>query len=227
MKLPCEMIQDLLPLYHDGVCSEVSTQLVQAHLQDCQNCQNVLKSIKSEIEVPKMEQTAAKGLISIQKGWKKSMVLSCMKGFAAAALVFAILTGCFLGLTQWDWLPISTMDCQVAEIYQLSDGRILYRMDLPESAWCRSYKFEHHEDGSDYKIPVRPLISLGQLQGIPNALGDYHMIDPAENNAWQKVHGHGNPVTKWYWGHPDEAILIYEEGMVLELAPLELEEIYG
>ena len=38
MKLPCEMIQDLLPLYHDGVCSEVSKTVVQEHLKGCESC---------------------------------------------------------------------------------------------------------------------------------------------------------------------------------------------
>lgn len=31
--LPCELIQDILPLYHDGVCSEVSRKLVDSHLE--------------------------------------------------------------------------------------------------------------------------------------------------------------------------------------------------
>ncbi len=227
MKLPCETIQDLLPLYHDGVCSSISSALVETHLKDCEDCSKILKSIQEEIETPPTEKNNATGLMSIQKGWKKSMLMACLKGFVAAVLIFGILLSGFLALTQWNWLPVSTMNCSVAEIYQLADGRILYRMETPEDVWCRSFRFEHHEDGSDYIIPVRPLISLNQLQGIPSMWGDYHMIDPAENNAWQKAHGHGNPVTKWYWGHPEEAILVYEDGMELEPAPQDLEERYG
>ncbi len=147
--------------------------------------------------------------------------------FLIAALVFSVLIGSFICLTQWDCISISTMGVEIAEIYQLEDGRILYRMELPEGVWCRNFRFEHHEDGSDYKIPVRSIIDLNELQGIPNALPYYQMIDPAEENAFQAAHGHGNTVTKWYWGDPDDAILIYEEGMVLEPAPEELEKIYG
>ena len=39
MNYPCNMIQDLLPLYLDGVCSEESTQAVEQHLAECANCQ--------------------------------------------------------------------------------------------------------------------------------------------------------------------------------------------
>ncbi|MGN0448325.1 MAG: zf-HC2 domain-containing protein [Acutalibacteraceae bacterium] len=38
MKYPCEMIQDLLPLYLDGVCSEESKKAVSQHLKECTGC---------------------------------------------------------------------------------------------------------------------------------------------------------------------------------------------
>lgn len=38
MKYPCDMIQDLLPLYLDGVCSEESRKAVEQHLAECLNC---------------------------------------------------------------------------------------------------------------------------------------------------------------------------------------------
>lgn len=38
MKYPCSLIQDLLPLYHDKVCSEESTQIIEQHLRECASC---------------------------------------------------------------------------------------------------------------------------------------------------------------------------------------------
>ena len=35
MSLPCKVVEDLLPLYHDGVCSEESRILVEEHIQTC------------------------------------------------------------------------------------------------------------------------------------------------------------------------------------------------
>ena len=37
-RLDHDIVQDLLPLYHDGVCSERSRAAVEAHLQTCETC---------------------------------------------------------------------------------------------------------------------------------------------------------------------------------------------
>ena len=51
-KLPCDVVQDLLPLYVDGVCSADSRQLVDAHLAECDDCRRVLADLQeSEAEV--------------------------------------------------------------------------------------------------------------------------------------------------------------------------------
>lgn len=225
MKLPCEMVRDLLPLYHDGVCNEVSSVLVREHLANCEDCQQVLEKIDSEIEVPEMEKDAARGLRSLQKTWKKSLTRACVKGICIALLIFIVIIDCVVALTQWKCLSITTYGMEVAEIYQLKDGRILYRLEVPKDAWCRDFKFED-QDGKNYKIPVRPLIALSEKQGWPSTLDDYQMIDAGESNAWREERGEP-PITQWYIGHPNDAILVYEEGMPVEPAPKELEARYG
>ena len=39
--LPCNVIIDLLPLYNEGGCSEESRQIVEEHLQNCENCREL------------------------------------------------------------------------------------------------------------------------------------------------------------------------------------------
>ena len=34
MKVPCSVIRDLLPLYHDSVCSPESSAMVEEHMKD-------------------------------------------------------------------------------------------------------------------------------------------------------------------------------------------------
>ena len=48
MKISCQIIQDLLPLYHDGVCSEDSKVMIEKHLQDCERCKDFLDTITNE-----------------------------------------------------------------------------------------------------------------------------------------------------------------------------------
>ena len=38
MKLSCNIILDLLPLYYDQVCSDETKALVEEHLSSCESC---------------------------------------------------------------------------------------------------------------------------------------------------------------------------------------------
>ena len=46
--LPCAVVKDLLPLYHDGVVSGDTSGLIEAHLEDCESCRNELNSIRND-----------------------------------------------------------------------------------------------------------------------------------------------------------------------------------
>lgn len=227
MTLPCELVQDLLPLYHDGVCSKVSKEIIKGHLDGCEDCRKALNMLDTDLDT-EQELTAARPLAAVSSRWQDTMKRSLWKGVGVTVLIVALLLGCFLGLTQWKWLTISTVNMEVAEIYQLSDGRILYKLDVPEGVWSCSFDFEHCDDGTTYLIPRRSLIELSQQQGWESRLDKYLMIDVAEQNAWAKKHG-GVEETKYCIGHPDEPnpLLVWEKGMVLDPAPAELEAIYG
>lgn len=45
MKYPCDLIKDILPLYHDSVCSEESKHAVEQHFDECQNCKEYYKTM--------------------------------------------------------------------------------------------------------------------------------------------------------------------------------------
>ena len=47
MKLPCAVIQDLLPLYAEDLTSDVSRTLVEEHLPECEDCRKMLKELKT------------------------------------------------------------------------------------------------------------------------------------------------------------------------------------
>ena len=48
MKNECDIVQDLLFSYNDGVLSETSTELVEEHLKKCDKCKKNLEEIKQE-----------------------------------------------------------------------------------------------------------------------------------------------------------------------------------
>ena len=46
MKLSCKVIEDMLPMYYDKVCSEESAALVEEHLKSCTHCSQMLSDLR-------------------------------------------------------------------------------------------------------------------------------------------------------------------------------------
>ena len=51
MKISCRIIEDLLPLYADDVCSQDSRKLVNEHLVECPACLMKLKTMQDGADV--------------------------------------------------------------------------------------------------------------------------------------------------------------------------------
>lgn len=52
MKYPCSIILDLLPLYHDGVCSTESADAIREHLNECESCRAYYQSLQASDSLP-------------------------------------------------------------------------------------------------------------------------------------------------------------------------------
>ena len=44
--IPCEMIKDVLPSYVDKLTSDVTNNLVEEHINECQDCKNTLEAMQ-------------------------------------------------------------------------------------------------------------------------------------------------------------------------------------
>lgn len=50
MKITCDIIRDLLPLYVDDVLSEDSRMLVKTHIQACDDCKNIYEALRHDLD---------------------------------------------------------------------------------------------------------------------------------------------------------------------------------
>jgi len=71
MKLPCKVIEDMLPMYYDKVCSEESAALVEEHLKGCPRCGQILLDLRANMEMLEKKVDDSKPLRKIQKSYKK------------------------------------------------------------------------------------------------------------------------------------------------------------
>lgn len=105
MKIPCEIIQDLLPLYCDGVCSQDSRQAVEAHLQDCEKCSADACFMKQDMETGSVRAKDEKIVQAAAAAWKKGKTRAFIKGCLIALLGIAVLVA---GYCSFHWF--STAD---------------------------------------------------------------------------------------------------------------------
>ncbi len=90
MKISCDIIRDLLPLYHDNVCSPDSCKLIAEHLDNCEKCKVELKKYDTEIKgVNNMEE--AKSLGRIAQKWRNDKKAAFLKGSALVSIIGCIL----------------------------------------------------------------------------------------------------------------------------------------
>ncbi len=223
MELSCEIIKDLLPLYYDNVCSAESHMLVQEHISRCKDCQEELGKISKEYNYPTLNQEEAKPIQSIATVWKKDKSKSFIKGTLITLIICSLLIGTFIGLTQWRIIPVPADMLEVTDVYQLSDGRIVYHLNIPDDRELHFIKFTTYKDGSYYNTPYRSVIEGKRIMdhGLFNS---YNYIDLAQINADQQAHGDGIEITSCYVGPKEDGILIWEKGMELPAASEELEQ---
>lgn len=82
MKISCEVVKDLLPLYHDNVCSKESKIIVEEHLDFCDNCRVELEIMGNVFSINNPEQNLkeAETVQKLSGRWRKDMMKSLLKG---------------------------------------------------------------------------------------------------------------------------------------------------
>lgn len=105
MKISCEIIQDLLPLYCDGVCSQDSKQAVESHLQGCEKCSADASFMKQDMETGSVRAKDVKTVQAAAAAWKKGKTRAFIKGCLIALFSIAVLVA---GYCLFHWF--STVD---------------------------------------------------------------------------------------------------------------------
>ena len=92
--LPCNVIIDLLPLYNEGGCSEESRQIVEEHLQNCENCRELCGNIPIPVKEDPPKPSESETFRKISRKLKKSRYSKLISTVLCVFLVgLTILTG--------------------------------------------------------------------------------------------------------------------------------------
>ena len=91
MKIPCNVIKDLLPLYTDDVCSDESRKLILEHLSECDECKLELDAMQNElpVDIYRQDLRDTQAVKNLSKKWKKGMLKALIKGAIITLIVTA------------------------------------------------------------------------------------------------------------------------------------------
>ena len=99
MNYPCDLIQDLLPLYLDDVCSKQSKTVVEQHLLKCPNCRKYYSAMREADEIiivpPNAEREIQKATSfqSIKKTlFRKQILIAAVSIIVLAIIAFAVIS---------------------------------------------------------------------------------------------------------------------------------------
>lgn len=101
MKLPCYLVQDLLPLYKDHVCDEKTAQDVREHLDSCETCHAVLRAMDAPEEetraVEEKDTATAAALTMVKKDLHTRQKQLALRVTGTLLAVFCV----FFGWMYW------------------------------------------------------------------------------------------------------------------------------
>lgn len=129
MNKNCGLINDLIPLYVDDICSEESKMMVEEHIATCESCRDELKKMKSNLTLP----LNVNG--SDVKGFKKFVKKKIwIKTIAIVAVLVILLVVANLAVTLrfseiWPKVDAEGVE-ELLEVVNLDGDLYLHQMDL-------------------------------------------------------------------------------------------------
>lgn len=197
-----EIIYDLLPLYHDGVCSEASRRAVEEHLADCEVCRKALEDMDAPLpEAEKKTADDAAAVKRISKEWKKEKWKFWLKGTVIAATLCVALGGIVWRLTAVPCVPVPEEELSSVRAYRLKDNSVAVRWDFVEGSetWYKVV-IKYEEDGAHYYLE-RPILRVGLWSRHYNADGGLQLGIQGNDGAYYFDVG-DDPILLWKDGAP-------------------------
>lgn len=112
MKITCNIVRDLLPLYAEDMISQDSKELVDDHLCQCDACMKELAELKKAPRMPLEVETGS--LKRVGDTIRRRRILAVLAaGFLAAALVMGV--ALFLGARVYLTAEQAVLDCRNTE----------------------------------------------------------------------------------------------------------------
>lgn len=94
MKVTCDIVKDILPLYVEGIVSDDTCKLVEEHIISCEDCKSELEKLQTHVNIPIDTNVLPLKKIKLELCKKKllTIIFSAMLTLVIAIIAFAYLT---------------------------------------------------------------------------------------------------------------------------------------
>lgn len=210
MKYSCSVIQDLLPLYHDGVCSEESIDIIENHLSVCDACKQYYWELCQCDSMEIVQETAdweMKKAVSYQNIRKKLLRKQVSVVFIAFIVIIAIMLSAATLLKNYKYVITYEDNISVSMVDDCLVGRLqgnradyfkVKRVDINTDGQEKAYLF-FYLSGSKWNdvITNNDVFSeyvlcsedkgAAQIDGVFYYTGDYTNIENLNETELNKV----------------------------------------
>lgn len=104
MKYSCDVVRDLMPLYHDEVVSADSMKVVEEHMEECEECQQYYKELCEADGIERFvydkenEMEKSKQIKAVKKKMKAKEALALLVGILITGITALFIGGAAFGL---------------------------------------------------------------------------------------------------------------------------------
>ena len=152
-QISCDMVQDLLPLYQDGLVRDKTKDAVRQHLEQCSACRHVYEQLKMPVALEKNE--TEQGVERFQAMVKKNreivknkIAIACVISAVAACVI------CFIVLCV-PVIPSNESNMRVRDVYCVNeDGvqKVYINCQWPHSRRSAIYRTDYLRNMRDESV---------------------------------------------------------------------------
>ena len=202
--ITCEVIEDLLPLYCDGICSADSRGIVEAHLQTCPKCSELLKKMQTECSISDEAEDKHEELVrDMASTWRDSVKKSFCRGVLITLFTCLILAGGYWALSRriMVTVPLSRLEATVESV---TNETVVIYLEVTDGKKVSFVSGKITEDGIYYITLKRGVIAE------TNGGGENWTMDCSISRLGTADSGTKVPIKVIYCGTESNRILIWQ-----------------
>ncbi|WP_135557042.1 zf-HC2 domain-containing protein [Paenibacillus cymbidii] len=211
-KLDCNVVQDLLPSYIEGLTSDLTTSAIEEHLSSCSNCKKELATMTNEVQP--VDKATEKQINFLKKIKRRQWIIASISVLVAITIFAGVVS--YISQRQF---PVPSSQVTISDVYQMKDGSIHYRISTSVKGYLGNVTATNDGNSDIFRLYEHRRFSPGQSAS-----------SVALPERWVNLRNPGSTgdiTAIFYEGRgKGDRIVIWEKGMTLPQASAEQEAAY-